>query len=519
MDKNKIDELGKTQLIQKHQSNSIEDQVVKVSKAINDLKSTNEDNISELDKLIHHAESLFEVQGNDIDEVSMDDVKIEEVITELTSEEKKRIDLPRFRVLNIIEVKDDESWDSYMEAVHSYAADNHVDLTKNPFDELLTQREKLDLKMRVREDYTMKKAHCDKYDYMIASFSGIAAGTIDSFFVGMPEASKLGKWTDKKADEFVENMAQGIWKADGRSNREGKPKKIPDDLQKCISYLEQKFQVNYDARYAKDLNVEDGVLEGMRPVNHHIKSLSHSPSIIGLFFSILDQFTDNASFIDKGKIIRVDTSDGNTKLVGTTFQGKLFSGFCNWIGHLISDLVGSSSTRNIKRGKTGRGSGVGIPFYELLQFCEFGEFKVKEETINLAELSVKVFERGYDIRFGATMAIPVVLNELLIRILWAVKQRYYHEKSWKESIPFGNKPELRRMLLIGHGCLCIVDGIDAGLRSKGEIIEFSLRLNIIGWSRFAFSGLIEVRALYKENTLDLVALDQDLEKEWKALLL
>lgn len=76
-------------------------------------------------------------------------------------------------------------------------------------------------------------------------------------------------------------------------------------MEECISYLEQAFPVNYDARYAKDLVVEDGVLSGMRPLNHHLLSLAHSPDPIGLIFSIIDQFMGYATFIDKGKIIHV----------------------------------------------------------------------------------------------------------------------------------------------------------------------------------------------------------------------
>ncbi|MGV8907031.1 MAG: hypothetical protein ACOH15_10555 [Acetobacterium sp.] len=102
-------------------------------------------------------------------------------------------------------------------------------------------------------------------------------------------------------------------------------------------------------------------------------------------------------------------------------------------------------------------------------------------------------------------------------MLWAIKSRYYHERSWSKSIPFGNQPELRRMLLVGHGTLCLVDGADAAIRSGGEMVAFVLHLNMIAWSRFAFAGLKEVRTLYKENGLDLSLLDKDLEMEWNEI--
>jgi hypothetical protein len=112
-----------------------------------------------------------------------------------------------------------------------------------------------------------------------------------------------------------------------------------------------------------------------------------------------------------------------------------------------------------------------------------------------------------------------VINEILIRLLWAVKSRYYHGRSWKESIPvgLGSKPELRRMLVVGHGSLCLVDGIDAGIRSGGTLIGFALHINMIAWSRYAFSALLEIRALYKENSLDLVSMEKDISLEWERL--
>ena len=253
----------------------------------------------------------------------------------------------------------------------------------------------------------------------------------------------------------------------------------------------------------------------MSASNHHLKSLGHSPDIVGLFFSILDQFTGTSSFISDGKIIRVENKENNFILKGESFISRLFCGFCNWIGHIMSDISGSSGTRGHNDGR--RGAGVAIPFFEMFQFCDFGSLNVNGESKTFAELSVRVFEKGYDARHGVAMAIPVFLNEIIIRFLWMVKSRFYHNNTWKESIPFGSKPELRRILLVGHGTLCIIDGIDAGVRSGGNVLNFALHLNSVGWARLAFAGLQEVRMLYKESCLDIEAMDRDLEIEWNRL--
>ncbi len=342
------------------------------------------------------------------------------------------------------------------------------------------------------------KDKCDKYDYMIAVFCGFAAGIVDSLFVGAPGQSKLGTLTDKGADEMVKKIANMLWNGDGRSNLDGKPRKAPDTLEKAISYLEQSFPVNYDARYAPDLLDANGALSSMVPKNHHLLSLAHSPDIIGLLFAILDQFSGAASFIDNGKLIRLyPVKDARNKKVmymqGTNFESKIFCGICNWLGHLASDLCGSSSTRKV--GKTGRGAGLPMPFYELFLLMDFGNF----DGYSFAELAVKVFEDGYDLRHGAAMAIPVMITELSIKLIWALKRHFYLKKEWRECIPSQKHADLRIMIIVGDATLCLVDGVDAAIRttvSGGNPITFMLHMNLVAWSRLIILVFKELRIRY-----------------------
>ena len=39
------------------------------------------------------------------------------------------------------------------------------------------------------------------------------------------------------------------------------------------------------------------------------------------------------------------------------------------------------------------------------------------------------------------------------------------------------------MLIIGDGTLCLMDGADAAIRSRGNWVNFFLRLNIVAWYR------------------------------------
>lgn len=315
---------------------------------------------------------------------------------------------------------------------------------------------------------------CDKYDYLVAVACGAIGGMIDIFLVGAPGDSKLGTWTDAQVD----NAVKGFAKMSGWNPKEAQQGNVAS----AIGFLERKFKVNYDQRYNSDV----GNLFNMNTKNHHMMSLSHSPDIVGLFFSVLNQFTSTSSFIANGQIITINTE--TFELQGNNFISKLFCGIANWFGHIMSDMAGSSGGR----GNAGRGTGVVIPFYELFQFCKFGKFDVGKDKQDLATIATRAFQEGYDFRFGLALAIPVVITDLSIRLIWSLRRRFHYGKPIKECIPISKHADLRIMLLFGNGTLCVMDGIDAGIRSSGNYLAFFMRLNLVAWFRFVTLVLKEV---------------------------
>lgn len=347
---------------------------------------------------------------------------------------------------------------------------------------------------------------CDKYDYYASVFSGLVAGMIDVLFVGAPGQSALGNFTDEQTDNVVKKFASMC----GWEPKKGKE----DSIASAIGFLEKKFPVNYDMPYANFK--EHGFT--MAAKNHHIKSLAHCPDPIGLFFSIIDQFAGTATFISNGQIISVRTE--TQELQGGNFIAKLFCGFTNWIGHIMSDAAGSSGGR----GNSGRGSGVPIPFFEVFLLFDFGSFQVGKDRQTFAEVMTRVFQDGYDLRFGAAMAIPVVLNELFLRAFWAIKRHFYHELEWKKCIPSLKYKSLNKMLLIGNAGLCLVDTIDAGIRSGGNIVTFILRLNIVAWGRliyliFKYLTLSRAKIEYERKHIENMRIIKEIETRTEELRL
>lgn len=318
------------------------------------------------------------------------------------------------------------------------------------------------------------KDKCDKYDYLAAVACGAVGGLIDIFLVGTPGDSVLGKWTDTQVD----NAVKGFAKLSGWNPRTGNN----ENTASAIGFLERKFKVNYDQRHTGDV---DGLFD-MSTKNHHMMSLSHSPDIVGLFFSLLNQFTSTSAFVANGQLIMVRTD--TYELQGGNFIAKLFCGVVNWFGHIMSDIAGSSGSR----GNSGRGSGVVMPFYEFFQFCKFGKFSVNKDKQDLATIATRAFQKGYDLRFSLATAIPVIITELSIRLIWALRRHFQYQMPLKECIPSSKYSDLRVMLLLGNGTLCVMDGIDAVVRSGGNFLTFFMRLNLIAWFRFVTLVLKEV---------------------------
>ena len=360
------------------------------------------------------------------------------------------------------------------------------------------------------------KPSCDKLDYILAAGSGAICGIIDIFLVGKPGESPIGKITDK----WFANRTRDFAKLCGWNGKE--------DISSAIKFLEKKFKIPYDQTGTGD--IAKGLLN-LTPKNHHFKSLAHNPTLVGLFFSILDQFNNTSHFISEGNMITIDNANGEFELRGKNIPAKLVCAFVNWFGHIISDISGSSSAK-------GRGMGVPSPLW-----CWMNDIIVLKAKLNIPssefdkkvnELAVKIFEQGFDARFQVAQAIPVFVNEILIRFIYSVRRliRYYKdtpkeyrtfELLWKKCEPFSSTT-VKRMLTVAHGTFCLIDIGDATIRgfSNGagtfNPCEFFLRLNIVGIGRFTISLYGEVKRgieiIRRENEIAFAQRERIIVKDY-----
>jgi hypothetical protein len=497
----KRDEKISAMLVQKHQLDQSECKMNELDAVLNTLQKSQQSNIDSLDQALADLDMMLDNQGLNPQLAKNIDIAQELLVLDNSiALSHFELTITHVTLLDNLDFNKNMSWAQYQRSIEQYSLRNHVDLSADPFTTLMSPIQRIELEKRIKDEFTIQNAQCDAYDYLIAGTCGVIGGLIDVFFVGMPGEGKLTKVADSAVDSAVEKFASACgW----QGVKEG-----GDSTKSAIGYLERNFKVNYDQATTFGNNGTDGAVKNLSPKNHHLKSLGHSPDLIGLFFSILNQFTDTSTFISNGQIITIDTETHELK--GDNFIAKVFSGFANWLGHLFSDMAGSS-------GASERGAGIPIPFYNLLLLLDVGEFGQHRQSF--ATIATQVFEKGYDLRHGVAMAIPVLITELLTRLMWASKQRFYHKKSWKECIPSGANPELRRMLLVAHGTLCLIDAGDAALKSGGEMVQFLLRTNIIGWARFGTLALKEVYAWYNAGHINADAVDEYLDAEMERLLI
>lgn len=110
----------------------------------------------------------------------------------------------------------------------------------------------------------------DWIDNTVAIASGVLCGLIDSLFVGEFSFDEANEWGNEKTNNFVMKIAQS-------QGYEGK------ELPGAIKFLEDKFPIAAD----KATNNFGG------GYYHHLRDFSHHPTPVGLFFSLLTQFTES----------------------------------------------------------------------------------------------------------------------------------------------------------------------------------------------------------------------------------
>lgn len=335
------------------------------------------------------------------------------------------------------------------------------------------------------------KSQADQLDYFVAVASGIVCSLMDILWVGDFSLNRGRAMADEEVGNFVKKVAKRLGCKD-------------DDLKGSVAFLEKMFPL------AADGNTQDfgGGLQ------HHLRDFAHHPTIVGLIFSMLTQFTGKSYGTDTlGNFIVVPVPEKSKLFIGTDIPDKLYKGTVIWFFHLISDVAGSKST-------AGLSGGTGIPgpilslAKELSVLPVFKDIKANDESIStfLSKLFngtlfakhdgagkiIKGTEIKFDLRgeLGVAaelgkQAIPVIANECIVRTFYFIRRLAAELKNnqihsfadiralnWENVKPFGN-PTVTRMLTIATGVFTAIDITEAIVTEK-----YFVSVNYVGIGRF-----------------------------------
>lgn len=340
----------------------------------------------------------------------------------------------------------------------------------------------------------MLSSKADKWDYLLAVGSGIACGMMDILWTGDFSLAEGRNISAQQIDNLVKKTAKIL----GCES---------DDLKNCVKFLEDKFPIPADGS-ASDFG---GGLQ------HHLRDFAHHPTIVGLIFSLLTQFTYKSYGTDlNGNFIIVDVPDKSKIFIGEDIFSKIVNGTIIWFFHLISDMAGSRST-------VGLSGGTGIPgpilsiAKEMSVVPFFKNFKKDDMSISLflsklfnGTLLAKHDENGkiipdsivkLDLRgeMGFVVElekqiIPVIANECIVRTFYMIRRLAQQIKQVdiksiddfkkvrvNEIFPI-NSPTLARMLTVATGVFTTLDVSDAVITRK-----YWVSVNYVGIGRFTLA--------------------------------
>ena len=335
-------------------------------------------------------------------------------------------------------------------------------------------------------------SQADKFDYLVSIGSGVLCGLLDILWVG-DFSLELGRnIASDKIDGFVTKTAKVLGCKD-------------DDLGSAVKFLEKKFPIPSDG------NTSDfgGGLQ------HHLRDFAHHPTLVGLIFSLLTQFTNKAYGTDtNGVFIITDVTEPSKVFIGDDVPTKILYGTITWFFHLVSDIAGSNSS-------AGLSGGTGIPGPILALAKELSVLPIFN-NITVGENSLSVFlsklfngtllakhdktgkiikdtvlkfdlrgELGMGIEIGR-QAIPVAANECIVRSFYFIRRFSVEirenninsisdlkQVNWSKVKP-SNNPTIARMLTIATGVFTTIDIGEAVISQK-----YWVAINYVGVGRFA----------------------------------
>lgn len=315
----------------------------------------------------------------------------------------------------------------------------------------------------------------DRWDYAIAGGCGLFAAMLDLLCIRAPDAPTVG-WS-KTVDGIFNRVVQEAFNH-----------VLTPELSKDLGRLNTIGGAD-SSTVAQLLGAPPRTLN---PMNHRLRALSHDP-VLGFLFGVLDMRRGTCTVIEDGALKIYPTTRMPVECGFFGQLGRLF-------GHLLSDVNAPTPRGN-------RGMGLPAPFMGLYRM--FDNLPTGES--NLGKQVEYMYVRGYDFRQFIVTSIPALLMEVLMRVLYAVKQvkcaRCSLGEALVETAPGNMNPRFRMMLAMAYGTVAAING------GKVYVTENILNLNYAFWLGLIWNGFHAMKwaLLDKSRTFWRGVEDRELE--------
>ncbi|SCZ81331.1 hypothetical protein [Pseudobutyrivibrio xylanivorans] len=380
-----------------------------------------------------------------------------------------------------------------------YKVNDEVDVNMVESDRVFDSDEFIDA------DFDNDVNEVDYSYYAIAVSSGILTGVLSQLNLFQKKLDNINGWKDKDWNNYVVCAAQ---MAGYKKN----------DYSGACAFLKDRI-ISY---------VDDSLKsEVQESFNQYLAFLSNHPSIAGLAFSILSQYSEKRySFSDKG--IKAEPVP-KYYAIGRNHVEKLAYGFLYWVFNLGIDTV--VSKRNIL-------DDIKIPrevtkllkeLYKLPLFDKFPHGYNEAEKLYSQWIKI-IFEKSkyqdeqgeiknFDLKDVIQKledrckneSLPIIVNECIVRCFYLIKKLVIECKekqihSFKEFekievenvLPFNNRL-VSKMILISSGCFmgvniagATVKAITAAKAGKRDFKDVLLaEISVAGVGRFVFAVIAD----------------------------
>ena len=330
-------------------------------------------------------------------------------------------------------------WEALRAQAEQSLRSRGVDPSTIDLDALLDPEEVARIARRFIGAFTVR-THLDRYDLAIMLVAGLTAALVDWLVVN---GSPTG------IDQLREF----------RPDRDGLTAFFRKHSVDSDNWLGDLSHASFD----QQRSATGATLDGFRPQTHRDLSLGHDP-LLALTVGVRDVM--NGQMTIPGVFSAFREVAGSQAPVSSPYVAVAIV-----VAHLLSDAFTPM--------------GIPAPGWTLVNSAQFGELGA--DDLSVADMTLRMYTKGYDSRHFLTMAASVAAAELILRAYWALRCEFdaeYADDVEREAAMSGSEsvsdhPRYQALAFGAHALACAANAGKVVLSGNNWLL-----VNLPEWTRF-----------------------------------